>query len=236
MPSVVDDFLLIDKPKGWTSFDVVAKIRNAYARRGLRQKVGHTGTLDPQATGLLILAVGQKTKEISTLEALDKVYTGTFRLGAKTKSYDAETDAYDAVSVAHLSASDILTCAASFLGKQLQQPPMFSATWHNGKRLYELARQGKDIPERKAKLIDIFEFEILSIGLPDVAFRLRVSKGTYIRSIAHDFGERLGVGAYSSSLRRERIGAYRVEDALSVSDAVAQVLSTDALPSAHPAS
>ncbi len=235
MSIVADDFLLIDKPKGWTSFDVVAKIRNAYARRGLRQKVGHAGTLDPQATGLLILAVGQKTKEISTIEALDKVYTGAIRLGAKTKSYDAETDEYDVVSVAHLTESDILACAASFLGKQFQRPPMFSATWHNGKRLYELARQGKDIPERKTKSIEIFEFDVLSVALPDVAFRLRVSKGTYIRSIAHDFGERLGVGAYLLSLRRERIGAYCVEDALSVSDAVAQLLSTDASPSAHPA-
>lgn len=222
---IVDEgaFWLIDKPLDWTSFDVVARIRNTYKRSGLPRKVGHCGTLDPKATGLLILATGKKTKQISSVEALEKEYTGTIKLGAKTPSYDTESEEYDACDVSHLKEDDVRQAAASFLGQSLQHPPMFSARWHNGTRLYELARQGVDVPERAHKPIEIFEFELTRIVLPEVDFRIRVSKGTYIRTIAYDLGEMLGVGGYLKALRRTKIGDHSLEDASTVVDAVAKI-------------
>lgn len=223
MKSEDGDFLLIDKPLEWTSFDVVARIRNTYKRAGMARKVGHCGTLDPKATGLLILATGKKTKQISSIEVQEKEYVGTIKLGAKTPSYDTETEEYDIRDTSHLTESEIRQAAESFLGKRLQHPPMFSASWHNGKRLYELARQGKDAPDRPMKPIEIFEFELTRIVLPEIDFRIRVSKGTYIRTVAQELGEKLNVGGYLVALRRTKIGEYRIEDAVAVPDAVEKI-------------
>lgn len=213
---MVDELCLIDKPIDWTSFDVVAKLRNAYSKQiGVKCKVGHAGTLDPKATGLLLVAIGKKTKEISSLEILDKEYTGEIKLGATTKSFDTETDEVHFSDATRLTFGELSETTKSFLGISLQQPPMFSATWHNGKRLYELARNGKEVL-RRSKPIEVFEFELTDIRLPLVAFRIVVSKGAYIRAIANDFGARLGVGGYLKSLRRTRIGSFRIEAAHSV--------------------
>ncbi|ACF13698.1 tRNA pseudouridine synthase B [Chloroherpeton thalassium ATCC 35110] len=220
------EFLLIDKPLGWTSFDVVARIRTSYKKNGLKRKVGHCGTLDPLATGLLMLATGKKTKEISSIEILDKEYTGAIKLGVKTPSYDGETEEFDFCETSHLTSSEIHEAARQFLGKQQQKPPMFSATWHKGKRLYEHARQGKDIPERKSKDVEVFAFDITGIELPIVRFRLQVTKGTYVRSIANDFGERLGVGGYLTELRRTKIGDFSISQAETVSDILEKIVKT----------
>jgi tRNA pseudouridine55 synthase len=223
--SMLNDICLVDKPLDWTSFDVVAKLRNAYSKQlGKKCKVGHSGTLDPKATGLLLIAAGKKTKEISALEVLDKEYTGEIKLGATTKSFDTETEEENLCDASHLSEVVLKEVAASFLGKQMQSPPMFSATWHQGKRLYELARRGAEV-ERTPKPIEIFEFDLTDVCLPVVAFRIVVSKGAYIRTIAHDFGAKLGVGGYLRSLRRTRIGNYHIENALSI-DACIELIRT----------
>jgi tRNA pseudouridine55 synthase len=219
------DFLLVDKPLDWTSFDVVARIRGAYKRSGSPRKVGHCGTLDPKATGLLILATGRKTKAISSLEVLDKEYDGVIRLGARTVSHDTESEEYDHRDTLHLTEEEIRSAAASLVGTRMQQPPMHSAVWHNGKRLYELARQGQEVKERKARQIEIHRFEITEISLPEVRFSVKVSKGAYIRVIAHEFGELLGVGGYLRALRRVAIGRYGLESAMSVEGIVAAISS-----------
>ena len=218
------NFLLIDKPLDWTSFDVVAKIRNSYKRCGLKRKVGHCGTLDPKATGLLILAAGRKTKQIATLEVLDKVYDGVIKLGAMTESHDVETAEYGHCSTAHLTESEIRSVAAGFVGTHQQQPPMHSAAWHNGKRLYEHARKGVVIRERKAKEIVIHRFEVTRIELPLIYFTLHVSKGAYIRVIAHELGAALGVGGYLASLRRVSIGTWELSSARTVSETIEAIL------------
>lgn len=218
------DFLLVDKPLDWTSFDVVAKIRNTYSKLGLRRKVGHCGTLDPRATGLLILATGRKTKQISGLETLDKVYEGAIKLGVMTESHDTETPEYGMSGVNHLDVGDIESVAAALEGRRMQKPPMHSAVWHKGKRLYELARKGEQVVERKAREICVNSFDILSVDLPFVHFRTDVSKGAYIRVLAHDFGQHLGVGGYLVSLRRVSIGEFSVSDAKSVADTVEVIL------------
>ncbi len=218
------DFLLIDKPLDWTSFDVVAKIRNTYKQSGLKRKVGHCGTLDPKATGLLILATGRKTKEIASLEVLDKVYDGAIKLGVMTESHDSETSEYGHCSTAHLTENTIRSVAAGFVGMHQQQPPMHSAAWHNGKRLYEHARKGVVIEERKAKEIVIHRFEITHIELPMVYFILHVSKGAYIRVIAHELGTALGVGGYLASLRRVSIGTWQLRSSRTVSDTIEVIL------------
>ena len=218
------EFLLIDKSLDWTSFDVVAKIRNTYKCSGFKRKVGHCGTLDPKATGLLILASGRKTKEISTLEVLDKVYDGAIKLGVMTASQDAETEEYGHCGVDHLTETQIRSVASDFVGTHLQQPPMHSAAWHNGKRLYELARKGVEIKERKAKEIVIHRFEVTRVELPMVFFILHVSKGAYIRVIAQEFGAALGVGGYLASLRRVSIGPYELRFARTVSDTIDDIL------------
>ncbi|NTV06271.1 MAG: tRNA pseudouridine(55) synthase TruB [Chlorobiaceae bacterium] len=218
------NFLLIDKPLDWTSFDVVAKIRNTYKHAGMKRKVGHCGTLDPKATGLLILATGRKTKEISSLEVLDKVYDGAIKLGAMTDSHDIETAEYGHCATAHLTENDIRSAASAFIGKHQQQPPMHSAAWHNGKRLYEHARKGEVIRERKAKEIVIHRFEVTRIELPVVYFMLHVSKGAYIRVIAHEFGSALGVGGYLASLRRVSVGPYELSSARTVSESIEAIL------------
>ncbi|NTU93647.1 MAG: tRNA pseudouridine(55) synthase TruB [Chlorobiaceae bacterium] len=214
------DFLLVDKPLDWTSFDVVARIRGAYKRNGLPRKIGHCGTLDPKATGLLMLATARKTKSISTLEVLDKEYDGVIRLGARTVSHDTESPEYDLCDASGLSEEEIHAAAASFVGSRMQQPPMHSAVWHNGTRLYELARQGQEVSDRKSRQIEVYRFEITDIALPEIRFSIRVSKGAYIRVIAHEFGELLGVGGYLRSLRRVAIGPYRLDSAMSVEELV----------------
>ncbi len=200
--------LLIDKPLHWTSFDVVAKVRRTL---GIK-KVGHAGTLDPLATGLLILCLGKGTKLAEKVQATEKEYTGTIRFGATTPTEDAEGEEQNLQPYDHLTPDAIREAAESFLGESLQTPPMFSARKVGGKRLYKLARQGKEV-ERPAKPITIREIEIGKVELPYADFRVVCTKGTYIRSLARDIGERLGTGAYLAGLRRTRSGPFRVEDA-----------------------
>ena len=207
--------LLIDKPLEWTSFDAVNKIKWAIKRRfGLKKiKVGHAGTLDPLATGLLIICTGKATKSIQDIQSLPKEYVGTFTLGATTPSYDLETEIDQVFDLEGIDDSGIIKAATSFIGIIEQTPPVYSAVRKDGKRLYEYARSGKEV-EIKARKVEIHEFEILSIDLPKVEFRVLCSKGTYIRSLAHDMGSRLGCGAYLSALRRTKIGGYNVNNAL----------------------
>ncbi|MEM6297296.1 MAG: tRNA pseudouridine(55) synthase TruB [Bacteroidota bacterium] len=205
--------LLFDKPLEWTSFNVVAKVRNTLKTVvGKKLKVGHAGTLDPLATGLLILCTGKMTKQIETFQGQEKEYTGTFRLGEQTPSYDGETEVSERKDIDHLSENDILEATKPFTGWIEQHPPIFSAIKVKGKRAYESAREGKEI-KLKSRSVEISIFEITGIELPDVHFRVVCSKGTYIRSLAHDFGQELGVGAYLTALRRTRIGEFSVTDA-----------------------
>ena len=209
--------LLIDKPLNWTSFQVVNKIRWLIKQQfNIKKiKVGHAGTLDPLATGLLILCTGKFTKKIETYQAQVKEYTGTITLGATTPSYDLESEIDQKFDISEISQEDILKNTQQFLGEIQQQPPIFSALKKNGKRLYEYAREGSkiDIPSRP---VTIKEFQITKIELPCVEFRIVCGKGTYIRSLAHDFGKSLNNGAHLSGLRRTKIGEFRVEDAISV--------------------
>ncbi len=202
--------LLIDKPLGWTSFDAVNKIR--YACGGRKIKVGHAGTLDPLASGLLIICVGKKTKTIDGIQGQEKEYTGTFTLGATTPSFDLETEIDKTFPTEHISEEKIKQVAEGFIGYQEQTPPIFSAIKIEGKRAYNSARKGEKV-EMKKRSITIDEFEITKINLPEVNFRIKCSKGTYIRSIANDFGERLESGSHLSSLRRTKIGDYNIKDA-----------------------
>ena len=209
--------LLIDKPLNWTSFQVVNKIRWLIKQQfNIKKiKVGHAGTLDPLATGLLILCTGKFTKKIETYQAQVKEYTGTITLGATTPSYDLESEIDEKFDISGISEADILKNTQQFLGKIQQQPPIFSALKQNGKRLYEYAREGSKI-EIPSRAVTITEFEITKIELPCIEFRIVCGKGTYIRSLAHDFGRSLNNGAHLSSLRRTKIGEFRVEDAISV--------------------
>lgn len=209
--------LLIDKPLNWTSFQVVNKIRWLIKQQfSIKKiKVGHAGTLDPLATGLLILCTGKFTKKIETYQAQVKEYTGTITLGATTPSYDLESEIDEKFDISGISEADILKNTQQFLGKIQQQPPIFSALKQNGKRLYEYAREGSKI-EIPSRAVTITEFEITKIELPCIEFRIVCGKGTYIRSLAHDFGKSLNNGAHLSSLRRTKIGEFRVEDAISV--------------------
>jgi tRNA pseudouridine55 synthase len=209
--------LLIDKPLNWTSFQVVNKIRWLIKQQfNIKKiKVGHAGTLDPLATGLLILCTGKFTKKIETYQAQVKEYTGTITLGATTPSYDLESEIDQKFDISEISEADILKNTQQFLGKIQQQPPIFSALKQNGKRLYEYAREGSKI-EIPSRPVTITEFKITKIKLPCIEFRIVCGKGTYIRSLAHDFGKSLNNGAHLSGLRRTKIGEFRVEDAISV--------------------
>jgi len=211
--------LLINKPLHWTSFDVVNKIRYAILKKyNLKKiKVGHAGTLDPLATGLLIVCVGKATKTINTYQGLDKEYTGTFYIGATTPSYDLETAIDQEFETNHITEELILQTAKRFIGKQYQMPPMYSAVKKNGKKLYEHARKGETV-EITPRLIEIKSFEILSVDLPVVRFKVKVSKGTYIRSLAYDFGKVLDSGAYLSELKRTKIGNFDVSNAVNLKD------------------
>lgn len=203
--------LLIDKPLDWTSFDVVRKIRNLVRIK----KVGHAGTLDPLASGLLIVCTGRFTKRINAFMAQEKEYTGTFTLGAVTPTYDLESEPEQPRPFAQLTEEEIKNATHQFTGEILQVPPAHSAIKVDGKRVYELARAGKEVKLEPRKLT-IYTFEITRIELPEVDFRVVCSTGTYIRSLAHDFGQALGCGAYLSRLCRTRIGEFRLEEAMTL--------------------
>ena len=209
--------LLIDKPLEWTSFDVVNKIRYSIKRAyGFKKiKVGHAGTLDPLATGLLIIAVGRKTKTINDLMGLPKTYTGTFKLGETTPSYDAETEVNQTFPWDHINKELINQAKESFLGEQDQIPPIFSAIKKDGKKAYESAREGTVI-EMQPRKITIMDFQVWSKSPQEIDFSVSCSKGTYIRSLAHDFGQAVQSGAYLTALRRTAIGDFKIEDALSL--------------------
>ena len=205
--------LLVDKDLDWTSFDVVKKIKNIIKCK----KVGHAGTLDPLATGLLIICTGKNTKKINDIQNQDKVYTGEFILGKSTPSHDLETEFNSQKDIKNITSDRIEEVSKRFVGEQLQRPPKFSAVKVNGKRAYEYARDNEEV-KIKEKNINIYEFKIMEYNLPNISFKISCTKGTYIRSIARDFGEKLGCGAVLSKLRRTEIGNYNVEDAFKVND------------------
>jgi tRNA pseudouridine55 synthase len=205
--------LLIDKPLHWTSFDAVRKIRNLIKIK----KVGHAGTLDPLATGLLIICTGKFTKKINEYMAQEKEYTGTFTLGATTPTYDLESEPENFQPIEALTEAAVQNATHQFIGEIEQVPPIHSAIKKDGKRVYELARKGVDV-KLEARKITIKQFEVDATQLPVVSFKVVCSTGTYIRSLAYDFGAALGCGAYLSSLRRTRIGAFHVDDARSIED------------------
>ena len=211
--------VLIDKPLDWTSFQVVNKVRWLIKKKlGVKKiKVGHAGTLDPLASGLLILCTGKFTKKIDTYQAQHKEYTGTITIGATTPSYDLETEVDATFDISGITNEQIRQTALSFIGDIEQRPPVFSALKKEGKRLYEFAREGQEVevPTRK---IHISAFEITKIELPNIDFRVACGKGTYIRSLAHDFGQALNNGAHLSALRRTKIGAFSVENAQSITE------------------
>jgi tRNA pseudouridine55 synthase len=214
------ELLLINKPYTWSSFQAVNKLKHALKRHPslllddqlVHLKIGHAGTLDPLATGLLIICTGKKTKEISSFQDLPKEYTGTFFIGATTPCYDKEKEVDATYPIEHITEELVRETAKSFVGEQEQVPPMFSAVKVDGKRLYKLARVGEEI-ELKARPINILEFEITRCKLPFVDFRIACTKGTYIRSIARDFGLALNSGAYLDTLCRTKIGHFSIEDA-----------------------
>ena len=214
------ELLLVDKPVGWTSFDVVGKLRNSF--KPLKLKVGHAGTLDPLATGLLIICTGKMTKQIDTFQAEEKEYTGTMVLGATTPSYDMETEPDSQFDISHITEEQIKANCRQFTGDIQQYPPAHSAIKIDGERLYEKARRGEEV-ELRLRNVTISEFEITRIELPEIDFRVVCSKGTYIRSLVHDFGKALNNGAYLSNLRRTRSGNYKVEDAWEVMNLVSVI-------------
>ncbi len=206
--------ILIDKPLEWSSFQAVNSLKWAIRKKfNLKKfKIGHAGTLDPLATGLLIICTGRFTKMIPELQDGIKEYTGSLTLGATTPSYDLETEVDHTHPIDHITPEAVLEATKQFLGKIEQLPPMYSALKREGKRLYELAREGKEV-ELKPRNVELFEFEITAVQLPRVDFRVVCSKGTYIRSLAHDFGKALGSGAHLTALRRTKIGDYNVDKA-----------------------
>ena len=222
---VATDFLegkviLIDKPLTWSSFQAVNKLKYILKRKydlPKKFKIGHAGTLDPLATGLLIICTGKFTKKITEIQAQTKEYIGTIVLGATTPSYDLETEVNATFPTVHISEALILETTKQFLGEIDQKPPVFSAIKKDGKRLYEHARAGEEV-EIQARKTTIYEFEITRIQLPEVDFRVQCSKGTYIRSLAYDFGLALQSGGHLSKLRRTKIGDYNVENAVSPAD------------------
>lgn len=214
------ELLLVDKPLTWTSFDVVGKLRNTM--KPLKLKVGHAGTLDPLATGLLIVCTGKLTKKIDLIQAEDKEYTGTITLGATTPSFDLETEIDQTFDISSITEQMILDVAKSFEGELEQYPPAHSAVQINGERAYEKARRGEEV-ELKSRKVFIQEFEVEKIELPHVSFRIKCSKGTYIRSIASDFGLRLQNGAHLSSLRRTMSGDFHVNNAWNLEELIQKI-------------
>lgn len=205
------EVILFDKPFKWTSFDVVNKVRKSLNVK----KVGHSGTLDPLATGLLIICTGKKTKEIYKYQNLSKTYTGTMTLGMRTNSMDLDTEIIEKKEVPNFTVEELLKVRDKFIGEIEQVPPMYSAIKKDGRPLYKLARKGKMV-EREARRVTVNRFEIKKIDLPVMEFEIECSKGTYIRVIANDFGKALGCGAVLSSLRRTRIGDFSIENALDI--------------------
>lgn len=210
--STTNQLLLVNKPLGWTSFDVVNKLRKIL---GIK-KIGHAGTLDPLATGLLIVCTGKMTQQITELTGLDKEYTGTLILGQSTPSHDRETPVTEVHDITHVKPEDIFAAAAALTGVIEQIPPAHSAIKIKGKRAYKLARAGQ-APQLKPRKVQVHAFEITGINLPEVHFRVVCSKGTYIRSLVRDLGAKLATGAHLAALCRTRIGEYRLEDAKPVS-------------------
>ncbi|MDR2978874.1 MAG: tRNA pseudouridine(55) synthase TruB [Bacteroidales bacterium] len=208
--------LIFDKPYRCTSFHLVSKVKRWIKEEmKMKMKVGHAGTLDPLATGLMIVCVGPYTKKIDQYQGMDKEYTGTFHLGTTTPSFDLETEIDAQYPIDHITEEMIRNVTQCFMGEINQMPPVFSAVRIDGKRAYEYARKGEDV-EIKSKKITICEFEITRIALPEVDFKIVCSKGTYIRSLTRDFGLELGSGAHLTALRRIRIGEFRVEEAIKV--------------------
>ncbi len=207
------EVILIDKNAGVSSFYIVRRLRKILNIK----KIGHAGTLDPAATGLLILCTGKKTKEISLYQNLKKCYTGSIELGKATPSMDAETEFVEENDISGVSLSDIELTRKKFVGEILQTPPMYSAIKHKGKSLYKYARKGIEL-KREPRKVTVYNFEIDKIELPEVYFKIECSKGTYIRVIADDFGKELGVGGYLKSLRRTKIGEYSVDDAYTIEE------------------
>ena len=209
--------LLIDKPLKWTSFQAVNKIRwHIKQKFGLKKiKVGHAGTLDPLATGLLIICTGKETKNIATYQGQIKEYTGTITIGASTPSYDLETAINERFAINHITGELLTKTTQKFIGEINQKPPIFSAIKKDGKRLYELARKG-ETTEIAARKVSIYEFELTKTIVPEIDFRVVCSKGTYIRALANDFGLALNSGAHLSSLRRTKIGKFSVDNSLSI--------------------
>lgn len=212
------EVFLIDKPFEWTSFDVVKKVRNALRIK----KVGHAGTLDPLATGLLIVCAGKQTKQIETYMGQEKEYSGSFVIGATTGSFDLEKPVIPVADPTHVTLEMVKAAAAQLTGDIFQIPPMHSAIKVDGKRVYESARKGIEV-KMEARPVQVREFEITRFEGNEVEFRISCSKGTYIRSLARDFGDILGVGAYMSSLRRTRIGSFLLADAHNLLELIEQI-------------
>lgn len=226
-PFLEGKVLLLDKPIGWTSFNMVQKVRHLTKVT----KVGHAGTLDPLATGLLIICTGKFTKQINTYMGMTKEYTGTMVIGATTPTYDLESEPENFQSIDHITEAQIKAATKQFIGAILQMPPQHSAIKKDGKRLYESARQGIEV-KVDPRPITIESFEITHIDLPKIDFIVVCSTGTYIRSLVKDFGDALGVGAYMSALRRTKIGAFDVEDAMqweNLQKDIEQLLANDLL-------
>ena len=219
--SIVEEgaVLLIDKPLTWSSFDVVNKIRLSLKHAfGIKKiKVGHAGTLDPLATGLLIVCIGKKTKTIDLYQNLEKTYSGVITFGAETPSFDAESDISATYPTQHIDDALIKDAIGSFTGDILQKPPIFSAIKIKGTSSYTLARKGKEV-ELSPRPITIYDFQCIDYTEPNLHFSITCSKGTYIRSIAHDFGKFLNSGGFLSALSRDAIGPYKLEDALSITE------------------
>ena len=223
--SVIEgQLLLIDKPLNWTSFQVVNKIRWELKNKfGIKKlKVGHAGTLDPLATGLLLVCTGKMTKEISEIQALVKEYTGSFTMGATTPSYDLETSIDGTFPTDHLDDNALKEVINQFIGVVDQYPPVFSAIKKHGRRLYKYARKGEEI-KINSRQVEILAFELTEIKLPTIDFYVKCSKGTYIRSLANDYGKALRSGAHLSSLRRTAIGLHRIEDAYTIKQITAEL-------------
>ena len=218
------EMILIDKELNWTSFDVVSKLRNSIKKKlNIKKiKVGHAGTLDPLATGLLIICTGKMTKRINEFSGLNKTYVGKMTIGSTTPSYDLETKPNVYYPTEHINKNLIIEAAKKFVGKIDQKPPVFSAVKKDGVRLYKLARKGIKVEVEKREII-IHDFLIRSINFPEVEFSLNCSKGTYIRSLAHDFGKELGSGAHLSELRRTSIGDYSVDKSLKLMEFIRNI-------------
>ncbi len=222
------EVLLVDKPYGWTSFDVVNSLRYTIKRAlGIKKiKVGHAGTLDPLATGLLIVCTGKFTKQIDSYQGMDKVYIGSMHIGATTPSYDKETEVDQTFDTSNIDTKLLHDTLENFIGEIEQTPPVFSAVKIDGKRAFEYARKKDDV-KIKSRTVTINDFKLLNNELPEVDFMVNCSKGTYIRSLVNDYGKALENGAYMSSLRRTKIGEYSVADAHSIDELKAKISEMD---------